>query len=158
MTTDRTLDRIDRRILRALQAEGRLRNAALAQRVGLSESACLARVRNLEKAGVIQGYHARLDPFRVDIGLVLLVEVTLEGRHREERQHFERLVNELPQIVEASHVSGETDYMLKVVVRGMADWNALKERMTREVGLARVVTHVVMDKPKVFQGYPIAPE
>ena len=63
MTTDRTLDRIDRRILRALQAEGRLRNAALAQRVGLSESACLARVRNLEKAGVIQGYHARLDPF-----------------------------------------------------------------------------------------------
>lgn len=156
MAADRTLDRIDRRILRELQAEGRLPNAALAQRVGLSESACLARVRSLERAGVIEGYHARLDPFRVDIGLVLLVEVTLEGRHREERQNFERIINDLPEIVEASHVSGDTDYVLKVVVRGMSEWTALKERLTRDVGLARITTHVVMDKPKVFQGYPIA--
>jgi Lrp/AsnC family leucine-responsive transcriptional regulator len=156
MTTDRTLDRIDRRILRELQAEGRLRNATLARRVGLSESACLTRVRHLEDAGVIQGYHARLDPFRVDIGLVLLVEVTLEGRHRKEREEFERTIGELPEIVEASHVSGDTDYVLKVVVRAMPEWNALKERLVRDVGLSRITTHVVMNKPKVFRGYPVA--
>ena len=73
MTAEAALDRIDRKILRILQAEGRLTNQALAERIPLSPSACLARVRRLERAGVIQGYHARLDPFRLDIGLVLFV-------------------------------------------------------------------------------------
>lgn len=156
MTNNATLDRIDRRILRVLQAQGRVSNAALAVRIGLSESACLARVRRLERTGVIQGYHARLDPFRVEVGLVLLVEVSLGGRHREERQRFEQAIRNTPQIVEASHVSGDTDYVLKVVVRAMSEWSALKERLSQESGLSRITTHVVMDKPKVFQGYPIA--
>jgi DNA-binding Lrp family transcriptional regulator len=156
MAAETSLDRIDRRILRTLQAEGRITNAALAQRVGLSESACLARVRRLERADVIQGYHARLDPFKVDIGLVLLVEVALEGRQRDERQRFERAIRDFPQIVEASHVSGDTDYVLKVVVRTMPEWNDLKDRLSGEVGLGRITTHVVMGKPKVFEGYPVA--
>jgi DNA-binding Lrp family transcriptional regulator len=156
MTAESSLDRIDRRILRTLQAEGRITNAALAQRVGLSESACLARVRRLERADVIQGYHARLDPFKVDIGLVLLVEVALEGRQRDERQRFEMAIRDIPQIVEASHVSGDTDYVLKVVVRTMPEWNDLKDRLAGEVGLGRITTHVVMGKPKVFEGYPVA--
>ena len=155
MTAEPSLDRIDRRILQALQAEGRTTNAALAERVGLSESACLARVRRLERSGVIEGYHARLDPFRVDIGLVLLVEIALEGRHRDERSRFEAAIRDVPQIVEASHVSGDTDYILKVVVRAMPEWNALKDRLGNEVGLGRITTHVVMDKPKVFEGYPV---
>ena len=64
------LDRIDRKILRILQAEGRLTNQALAERVALSPSACLARIRHLERTGVIQGYHARIDPFALGVGLV----------------------------------------------------------------------------------------
>lgn len=156
MTDETMLDRIDRRILRALQAEGRLPNAALAQQVGLSESACLARVRKLERSGVIQGYHARLDPFRVEIGLVLLVEIALEGQHRDERSRFEAAIGDIPQIVEASHVSGDTDYVLKVAVRSMPEWNALKDRLAGEVGLGRITTHVVMSKPKIFTGYPVA--
>jgi DNA-binding Lrp family transcriptional regulator len=73
------LDRIDRRILAALQADGRITNQALSEQVFLSPSACLARVRRLEMAGIIQGYHARLDPFSVDVGLVLFAEVTMSA-------------------------------------------------------------------------------
>src|SRR3546814_16479505 len=77
---DHSLDRIDRKILRFLQEEARLTNQTLAERIALSPSACLARVRRLEELGIIQGYHARLDHFRVDVGLVLFVEITFEGR------------------------------------------------------------------------------
>ncbi len=156
MAVETPLDRIDRRILRVLQAEGRISNAALSQRVVLSESACLARIRRLERSGVIQGYHARLDPFSIDIGLVLLVEVVLEGRRRDERERFETAIRTLPEVVEASHVSGDTDYVLKVVVRTMAEWNGLKDTLASEFGLARITTHVVMGKPKVFEGYPVS--
>ncbi|RYG87246.1 MAG: Lrp/AsnC family transcriptional regulator [Alphaproteobacteria bacterium] len=155
MSIEGSLDRIDRKILRELQDEGRLPNATLASRVGLSQSACLTRVRRLEQAGVIQGYHARLDPFRVEAGLVLIVEVVLEGRHSDERTRFEATILGLPQVVEASHVSGDTDYVLKVVVGTMPQWNDLKDRLTKEAGVGRITTHVIMEKPKVFKGYPI---
>jgi Lrp/AsnC family leucine-responsive transcriptional regulator len=109
MSAGFAFDRIYRRILRELQAEGRLTNQALAERVALSASACLARVRRLEQAGVIQGYHARLDPFSLDVGLILFAEVALKGHGVEELARFERAIEALPQIVEASHVSGAYD-------------------------------------------------
>ena len=150
------LDRIDRRILAELQADGRLTNQALSERVPLSPSACLARVRRLEQAGVIQGYHARLDPFVLDIGLILFAEVTLEGHTPEELERFERAVVALPQVVEASHVTGAYDYLLKVVVADMAEWTRIAARLTGgELGVDRLNTHVLMHKPKLFVGYPI---
>lgn len=151
-----TLDRIDRRILRVLQAEGRLTNQALASRVGLSPSACLARVRRLEQGGVIQGYHARLDPFRLEIGLVLFVEVTLSGHRPNEASRFEEAIRSLPQVVEASYVSGDFDYLLKVVVTDMAEWAKLRERLVgSDAGVDRITTHALMHKPKIFTGYPV---
>lgn len=157
METDDSLDRIDRNILRFMQAQGRLTNQALASRVGLSPSACLARVRRLERIGVIQGYHARLDPFRLDIGLVLFVEITLEGRHADEQARFEAAISALPQIVETSHVSGDIDYILKVVVANMPEWTCLRDELVGgSIGVSRVTTHVLMSKPKVFVGYPVA--
>lgn len=156
MSADITLDRIDRRILANLQAEGRLTNQALADRVALSPSACLARVRRLEQAGVIQGYHARLDPFRLDIGLVLFAEITLRRHDPDALAAFEAAVNALPQIVEASHVSGAYDYLLKVVVADMGQWTEIRERLADpEVGADRINTHVLMGKPKLFLGYPV---
>ncbi len=150
------LDRIDRRILEALQADGRLTNQALSERVALSPSACLARVRRLEKVGVIQGYHARLDPFRLEVGLVLFAEVTLKGHRPEELALFEETIKSLPQVVEASHVTGAYDYLLKVVVTDIAEWNRIGEELTgANVGVDRLNTHVLMSKPKVFVGYPI---
>lgn len=157
MTADHKLDRIDRRILAAVQADARLTNQALSEQVALSPSACLARVRRLEKAGVIQGYHARLDPFRLDVGLVLYAEVTLGVHGVEELTLFERHIEALPEIVEASHVTGAYDYLLKAVVADMADWTKIAEQLSSgDLGVVRINTHVLMSKPKVFLGYPVA--
>jgi DNA-binding Lrp family transcriptional regulator len=158
MTAENALDRIDRKILRILQAEGRLTNQALAERVALSPSACLARTRRLERAGVIEGYHARLDPFALGIGLVLYAEVTLSGSRADETARFEEALMALPQVVEISDVSGDIDYMLKVVVGTMAEWNRLREQLAGgDLGVERITTHVLMRKPKIFVGYPVRP-
>ena len=157
MGADFRPDRIDRKILAQLQAEGRLTNQALADRVALSPSACLARVRRLEQAGIIQGYHARLDPFRLDIGLVLFAEVTLKAHGTEALARFDAAIAALPQIVEASHVSGAFDYLLKVVVADMPEWARIGEQLTAaDVGTDRINTHVLLRKPRIFVGYPIA--
>lgn len=156
MTADHSLDRIDRRILTALQEDGRLTNQALAERIALSPSACLARVRRLEQAGVIQGYHARLNPFMIDVGLVLFAELTLKGHGPDELARFERAIEAIPEIVEASHVTGEYDYLLKIVTADMAAWTAVAEKLTgADIGVDRINTRVLMHKPKVFMGYPI---
>jgi len=156
MSAGPILDRIDRRILAALQADGRLTNQALSDRVALSPSACLARVRRLEESGVIQGYHARLDPFALDVGLVLYAEVTLKGHSPAELAAFERAIKAIPAIVEASHVTGAYDYLLKVVTASMPDWTKIAEDLTSaDIGVDRINTHVMMHKPKFFVGYPI---
>lgn len=153
------LDRIDRRILAALQDDARLTNQALSEKVALSPSACLARVRRLERAGIIQGYHARLDPFSLNVGLVLFAEVTLKGHSGEELARFENAIAAVSQIVEVSHVTGAYDYLLKVVVADMPQWTKLAEQLTSfDLGVERVVTHVLMDKPKIFVGYPVTVE
>jgi len=156
MTAVYRLDRIDRRILTALQADGRLTNQALSERVSLSPSACLARVRRLEQDGVIQGYHARLDPFAIDVGLVLYAEVTLKRHSAEDLALFENTISTIPAVVEASHMTGTYDYLLKVVTRNMADWTRIAEELTSsDIGVERINTHVMMNKPKFFVGYPI---
>ena len=156
MNVASSLDRIDRKIVALLQAEGRLTNQALAERIPLSPSACLARVKRLERIGVIQGYHARLDPFALEIGLVIFAEVTLRSHGEEELLHFEEMVRSLPQIVEASHVSGDYDYLLKAVVADLPEWNRIGAQLTAPgVGADRINTHVLLSKPKVFVGYPV---
>ncbi|HET9427622.1 MAG TPA: Lrp/AsnC family transcriptional regulator [Allosphingosinicella sp.] len=152
-----SLDRIDRKILANLQADGRLTNQALAERVALSPSACLVRVRRLEQAGVIQGYHARLDPFRLNAGLVLFAEIRLKAHGAADLTKFDEAIAQIPQIVEASHVSGDYDYLLKVVVADLAEWSRIGERLTApEVGADRINTHVLLSKSKIFVGYPVA--
>jgi DNA-binding Lrp family transcriptional regulator len=156
MTAVPKLDRIDRRILAELQADARLTNQALSERVALSPSACLARVRRLEQEGVIQGYHARLDPFTLDIGLVLYVDITLDGHTPAELASFEKAILDLPQVVEASHVTGSFDYILKVVVRDMGEWTRIAEGLASgDLGIDRINSYVVMRKPKFFVGYPV---
>lgn len=150
------LDRIDRRILLALQADARLTNQALSEQVALSPSACLARVRRLEEAGVIQGYHARVDPFTIDATIVLYAEIYLKGHSSVDHKMFERAIKETSAIVEASHVTGAYDYLLKVVTADLAEWNGIAEELTSSgIGVERIVTHVMMNKPKFFVGYPI---
>ena len=156
MEPQHLLDAMDRKILTALQSNGRLTNQALAEQVSLSPSACLARTRRLERDGFIKGYHARLDPYSIGVGLVLFAEITLEGREADEQQHFEKAVTKIANIVEVSDVSGDVDYLLKVVVRDMNEWTRLKEDLlSRGLGVRRITTHILMRKPKIFEGYPI---
>lgn len=156
MAAEPELDRIDRRILAALQADGRLTNQALSEQVALSPSACLARVRRLEQTGIIQGYHARIDPLRVHPGLVLYVEVTLKGHSPADHRLFEEAIRALPEVVEASHVTGDYDYLLKVAVGDMPEWTKIADGIAgAEIGVDRIITHVMMGKPKFFVGYPV---
>lgn len=114
------LDAIDRRILAALQEEGRLSNVELADRVGLSPSPCLRRVRALEAAGVIRGYRAVLDRGSLGLGLTVFVGIKVE-RHREEpARAFREAVLALPEVIACHLVSGEADFLLQVVVPDLA--------------------------------------
>lgn len=112
-------DDFDRHILAELQADGRLTNAELAERIGLSPTPCLRRVKALEKQGVIRGYRADLDPTLIGLGLRVMVGVSI-AVHREEQTHkIQEAFRNLPEVVSCSLVSGETDYLLEVLVEDL---------------------------------------
>ncbi len=121
------LDAIDRRILRALQADGRLTYDALAAQVNLSASAALRRVKRLEQAGVIAGYVAVVPPERVGLGLTAYINVRLE-KHTESHKRnpmdaFKAAVQAWPEVVECAALTGDMDYLLRVVVQDMAHYS-----------------------------------
>jgi DNA-binding Lrp family transcriptional regulator len=156
MAADHDVDRTDRRILAVLQSDGRITNQALAERVALSPSACLARVRRLERLGVIEHYQARLDPWALGPGLILFAEVWLERHRPSDLAAFEEAIKEIPEVLEGHLVSGAFDYLLKVIVADMPSWTALQERFAAmDLGVDKISTHVLIKKGKVFRGYPI---
>ncbi|QUN70771.1 MULTISPECIES: Lrp/AsnC family transcriptional regulator [Pseudomonas] len=111
-----TLDRLDQRILGELQADARLTNVQLAERIGLSPSPCLRRVRMLEQEGVIKSYHAYLDRNNVGLGLTVFVGVKVERHQAENSTAFRNAVISLPEVVSCHLVSGESDFLLQVVL------------------------------------------
>jgi Lrp/AsnC family transcriptional regulator, leucine-responsive regulatory protein len=112
------LDAIDRRILRELRNDGRLSNAKLAERVGLSPTPCWNRVRALEKSGVIKGYTALLNSKALGFPDVVIIEVTLDKHDERTLERFGQALADLPEVTEAFLVSGEYDYLIKVSVAG----------------------------------------
>ncbi|WP_254073560.1 Lrp/AsnC family transcriptional regulator [Acidisphaera sp. S103] len=116
------LDSIDRKILRELQENGRLTNVELAERVGLSPSPCLRRVKALESAGVIHGYHALLDRERLGLGLTIFVGVKVAHHRTEETPTFWDAVQALPEVITCHLVSGDADFLLQVVVPDLAGY------------------------------------
>jgi Lrp/AsnC family transcriptional regulator, leucine-responsive regulatory protein len=119
------LDRIDRRILRELQRDGRLANVELAKRVGLSPTPCLERVKKLEDEGYIRGYHARLNPARMGAGLLVFVEIRLLRTAMDVFEEFKQAVIALPQVLECHLVSGDFDYLIKARVADMTAYRRL---------------------------------
>jgi Lrp/AsnC family transcriptional regulator, leucine-responsive regulatory protein len=117
-----TLDTIDCRIVAELQSDGRLSNVELAEKVGLSPSPCLRRVKRLEQEGYIEGYRAVLRRDRVGLGFSVFVGVKLDGHANERALAFEKAVIEMPEVVACHLVSGEADYFLEVVVPDLADY------------------------------------
>jgi Lrp/AsnC family leucine-responsive transcriptional regulator len=140
------LDGYDRRILEVLQDEGRITNQELADRIGLSPSPCLRRVRALEEAGVIDGYHAVLDPKTLGLDLMALLSISMD-RHTPERfAGFESAVAGMPEVLECLLITGrEADYQLKVIVRDMDHYQELLlERITRIDGVSGVHSSFVL--------------
>jgi DNA-binding Lrp family transcriptional regulator len=117
-----TLDRYDRALLHVLQHEGRITNSELAARVHLSESACLRRVRSLEAAGLIEGYAAVLNQQRAGCPVNVFVSITLERQERADLRAFEEAIRKVPEVMECYLMSGEYDYLVRVVVSDTADF------------------------------------
>ena len=119
------MDRIDRTILSALQHNARISNVELAAMVGLSASACLRRVAQLEKAGIIDGYHANLNAARMGHDVLVLMQITLRGQSAEMMAEFEAAASNIPQVLACFLIAGESDYILRVAARDVADFGRI---------------------------------
>jgi Lrp/AsnC family leucine-responsive transcriptional regulator len=143
------IDDRSEQILRILQREGRIPNLELAERVGLSPSACLRRVQDLERRGIITGYRAVVDGAKTGIGFIAYVTVGLSRHTKAAQTAFERLMRAAPQVRECHNITGTVEYLLRVEARDLA---AYKEFHTEYLGafphLERLTTMVVMASPK----------
>ncbi|MDR3055338.1 MAG: Lrp/AsnC family transcriptional regulator [Zoogloeaceae bacterium] len=150
------LDRYDREILNILQEEGRISNQDLAERVGLSPSPCLRRVRALEDSGVILGYHALLDAQKLGFSLMALIHISMDAHTPERFAGFESAIREIPEILECLLITGQdADYQLKVVVADMESYRALLlDNITRIPGVTGVHSSFVLRK--VIVRYQVA--
>jgi DNA-binding Lrp family transcriptional regulator len=133
------LDKIDRRILRDLQDDGRMTNVELAHRAGISAPPCLRRVRALEEAGLIRGYHADINPEALGFGVTVFAQVGLASQAEPDLKAFEALVAGWPEVREANMLAGETDFLLKIVA---VDWDAYQRFLTTRLTAAPNVSHV----------------
>jgi Lrp/AsnC family leucine-responsive transcriptional regulator len=139
------LDRYDKSILQALQKDGRISNVHLANLVSLSESACLRRVRALEENGMIDRYTALVSQSRAGLAGDVFVHIGLHREEQSELAAFEGAVKSIPEVMECYLMTGEFDYLLRVVVRDMADFERIhKEALTRLPGVARVNSSVAI--------------
>jgi Lrp/AsnC family leucine-responsive transcriptional regulator len=140
-----TFDAIDRKILNVLQENGRLTNVELADKVGLSPSPTLRRVKILEDAGVIRGYRAILDRPRVNLGLTLFINISVEGREDIENSDFVRTVTALKEVVSCHLVSGESDFLLEVVVPDLPAYdNFLVKTLLKVPGIKAIRSNFVI--------------
>ncbi len=140
------LDRYDRSILEVLQEDGRISNQELADRIGLSPSPCLRRVRALEEAGIIAGYRAMVDAKKLGLSLIAFVSISMD-RHTPERfANFDAIVATLPEVLECSLITGrDADYQLKVIVRDMEAYqDLLLHKITRIEGVSGVHSSFVL--------------
>lgn len=144
-----TLDRIDRSILRELQADGRMPNVELSKRVGLSATPCLERVKRLEKQGFIKGYTALIAAEKLNAALLVFVEIRLDRTSPDVFDEFKRSVIDLPQVLECHLVSGDFDYLIKARVADMLAYrNLLGETLLTLPGVSGSRTYVVMEEVK----------
>lgn len=150
------LDRIDRRILRDLQDDGRMTNVELARRAGISAPPCLRRVRALEEAGFIRGFHADIDPVALGYNVTVFAHVGLNSQAEADLKAFESLVNEWDQVRECHMLAGETDFLLKVVARDWDDYQRfLTTRLTAAPNVGHVKSALAIRTAKLKPGVPI---
>ncbi|WP_416797441.1 Lrp/AsnC family transcriptional regulator [Ciceribacter azotifigens] len=151
------LDAIDLRILEAIQADGRITKLALAERVGLSPTPCWMRLRKLEKAGIVTGYHARVAVRRVAPVANVMMEVTLANHRQTDFDRFERVVATVPEIVACWSVGGGVDYIMKCMSADIDAYQRLvDDLLARELGIDRYFTYIVTKTVKDETILPLA--
>lgn len=153
------LDDFDRRILQALQENGRITNNDLADKIGLSPSPCLRRVRQLEAAGIISGYVALVDPDKIGLSVTAFVRVRLDRQDDRHLATFEKAIAEYPEVLECYLMTGEADYQLRVLVESLAEFeNFLRNRLTRIHGVSEVRSSFAL-RPVVYKtALPLNPD
>lgn len=150
------LDRIDRRILADLQTDGRMTNVDLARRAGISAPPCLRRVRALEEAGYVRGYHADIDPAALGYNVTVFAHVGLSSQAETDLKGFEDLVRGWPEVRECHMLAGETDFLLKVVAHDWDDYQRfLTTRLTAAPNINHVKSALAIRSAKVQPGVPI---
>ncbi|MEZ5811376.1 MAG: Lrp/AsnC family transcriptional regulator [Rhizobiaceae bacterium] len=151
-----TIDTFDRRILAALQADARLTNAELSERINLSPSQCSRRRAQLEEQGYIQGYRAVLNREKLGFGFVNVITVTLATHNRDNAQKFARLVRSLPEVMEAHALTGEMDYIIKVVTPDLKALSAfVNDVLLPHESVQHVKTAIVLDTLKEGMAVPV---
>jgi Lrp/AsnC family transcriptional regulator, leucine-responsive regulatory protein len=150
------LDKTDRRILEALQKDGRLTNQELAERVALSPSPCLRRTRRLEELGVIRQYVALLDPERVGLGLLAFVSVKLEKRGAMPHDEFKARVQSWPEVLACFSMTGEMDYLLRVHVEDLPHFSRfMMDQLLKQPGLVDVKSSFALERVKDTTSLPL---
>lgn len=150
------LDEIDRRLLAELQAEGRITNVELAQRVGLTAPPCLRRVRSLEEEGIIRGYHADLDASRLGFTITVFALVSLRSQAEEALRAFEEHMKGLPEVRECHMLNGEIDFILKIVSRDLQSFQEfLTSKLTPAPNVDSVKTSLTIRTSKNLPGVPL---
>jgi DNA-binding Lrp family transcriptional regulator len=154
----RDLDRVDRQILTILQAEGRITNQALSERVSLSPRACLERMRRLERTRLIGGYMALVDPRRLGGLLTIVVEVSLRDQSAATHARFEAKMRATDEVIECFLVSGNCDYVLRLACASLDHYRELTNAWTDDptLGVERIASKPELQTVKPFRGYPIS--
>lgn len=149
------MDLIDRKIIAALQTDASLSIQQIADQVGLSQTPCWKRIQRLEQRGVIRGRVALVDPAALELGLNVFVSVTTDDHSPAWRDRFARMVSAMPEVMDLYRVAGESDYMLRVVVRDMPAYDDFYRRLTGAVQMKTVTTRFAMEALKSTTAYPV---
>lgn len=150
------LDRLDRRILAVLQQQGRISYVELADKVGLSSTPCMERVKRLERDGYIEGYYARLNPTLMGHELLVFVEISLAHQSPQAFSDFTRAVRELPYVLECHLVSGDSDYLVKARIKDMSQYRTLLGDMLLQLpGVKNSKSYIVMEEVKESLELPL---
>lgn len=150
------LDRIDIRILHELQKNGRITNVEMSERVHLSPSPCLMRVKKLQKAGYITGYGAQIDIAKLGPSITVFTEVTLRNHRHADFDRFQQAAAKVDEIIECHLISGGYDYLLKFVTGSIGDYQSLMERLSdMDIGIDKYFSFVVMKSPFVKHHLPL---
>lgn len=152
----KNLDETDLHILKLLQSDGRITNAELAKRVGLSPPSALQRVRQLEQSGYIRDYVALLDAGRVGLKVTVIAGISLALHQDQAIERFCRAVAAIPEVLEVYHVSGEFDYLLKILVKDIPAYEALvREKLSQIKGVQQIRSSFVLGTPKQNTQIPL---